>query len=86
MLKETPVPFSRVQAVDGPRMRLSQIANGMVRRRNACSGLTTGKQVVSYPAAPPIAKQGERRAAPPGTRLSEGFCLFGEAKKRGDKI
>jgi hypothetical protein len=65
---------------------MSHDANGMVRRRNACSGLTTGKQVVSYPAAPPIAKQGERRAAPPGTRLSEGFCLFGEAKKRGDKI
>ena len=35
-------------------------------------GLTTGKQVVSCPAAPPVARLGERRAAPPGTRLSEG--------------
>jgi len=56
------------------------IANGMVRRRNACSGTHHREQVVSCPAAPPIAQQGERRAAPPD------FCLFGEAKKRGDKI
>jgi len=44
-------------------------------------GLTTGKQVVSFPAAPPIARLGERRAAPPGTRLAERLCLFEEAKK-----
>ena len=49
-------------------------------------GLTTGKQVVSCPAAPPVARLSERRAAQPGTRLWEDFGLFGEAKKRGDKI
>jgi len=38
-------------------------------------GLTTGKRVVSYPAAPPVARLGERRAAPPGTRLAEDLAF-----------
>ena len=49
-------------------------------------GLTTGKRVVSCPAAPPVARLGERRAAPPGTRLSGDYRLFGNAKQGGDKI
>jgi transposase len=44
-------------------------------------GFTTGNQVVSFPAAPPVARLGERRAAPPGTRLSGRLCLCEEAKK-----
>jgi hypothetical protein len=41
------------------------VANGMVRRRNAARGLTTGNEFVSCPATPPVALLGERRAAPP---------------------
>ena len=42
-------------------------------------GLTTRKRVVSCPAAPPVARLGERRAAPPGTRLAEDLA-FVEAR------
>ena len=37
-------------------------------------GLTARKRVVSFPAAPPVARLGERRAAPPGTRLAEDLA------------
>ena len=45
-----------------------------------------GNEFVSCPATPPVARLGERRAAPPGTRLAEDSCLFEEAKRGGDKI
>ena len=57
-------------------------ANGMVRRRTAARGLTTGNASSSRPGTAPVALLVERRAAPPGTRLREDFCLFGEAKQR----
>ena len=44
-----------------------------------------GSEFVSCPATPPVALLGERRAAPPGTRLREDFCLFRQ-NKGGDKI
>src|SRR5450631_3736187 len=41
-----------------------------------------GNEVVSYPATPPIALLGERRAAPPGTRLRGRLCHFVLAQRR----
>src|SRR5690242_14413662 len=43
-------------------------------RRLCCSGTHHRETVVSYPATPPVALLGERRAAPPGTRLRGDFC------------
>jgi hypothetical protein len=39
-----------------------------------------GNEFVSYPSPPPVALLGERRAAPPGTRLREDFNHFVLAK------
>ena len=49
-------------------------------------GLTTGKQVVWCPAATPVARLGERRAAPPGTRLTADFASSKRRNGGDDKI
>jgi hypothetical protein len=61
-----------------------RLANGMVRRRNIARGLTTGKRVRLVPRLPPVALLGERRAAPPGTRLTGTFASS-MMQKGGDR-
>src|ERR1700726_3419263 len=45
-----------------------------------------GNEVVSCPATPPVALLGERRAAPPGTRLRGDFCHSFWHKERWQNI
>ena len=54
----------------------SSWTNRMVRRRRVLGDSPPGSEFVSYPAPPPVALLGERRAAPPGTRLKEEVCLL----------
>lgn len=42
-----------------------------------------GNEFVSHPATPPVALSGERRAAPPGTRLRK-TCASSMRQKGGD--
>jgi hypothetical protein len=49
---------------------------------SAARGSPPGSEVVSYPAPPPVALLGARRAAPPGTRLTEDVCPFLQAQQK----